>query len=69
MVVCKIEAQLECAHVAYTVLHVWAPDLYAQSVLHDKISASELRKKFIVGWVVVDSRHNFEGKVGGEGRK
>ncbi len=32
---------------AYTFLHVWVPICMPQSVLVNKISASELRRKFI----------------------
>ncbi len=55
----KMEAQSEHVHVAY--IHVFfarlAPDLYTQSVLVKKVSASELSPKFInrvllVGMVV-----------------
>ncbi len=55
MVVCKMEAQLE--HVRYTLhVHFFAPlalILCAQSVLICKISASELRQKFIMSALLV----------------
>ncbi len=44
--VCKMEAQSEYAHVAYTFLHVWAPICMLSRCLATKISASELRRKF-----------------------
>ncbi len=48
-VVCKMEAQLEYVHIAYTSLHVWPQFVqYSQSVLIKK-SASELSRK-IIGW-------------------
>ena len=43
----KMEARSEYSHVACTFLHVWRPILHAQSMLIDKISASELSRKFI----------------------
>ncbi len=43
-----MEAQFENAHNAHTYLHVWVPICYAQSVLINKISASELRGKFVM---------------------
>ena len=50
MVVCKMEARLEYAHVAYTFFCTFGAYLHAKSVLSNKISASELSRKFIVGW-------------------
>ena len=54
-----MEAQLEYIHDAYTFFACLAPDLYAQSVLIKKNSASELKRKFIksallVGWEAFD---------------
>ena len=43
IVVFKMEAQLKHIHIAYT----FCTNLYAQSVLINKISAWELRRKFI----------------------
>ena len=43
----KMEAQSEHVHVAYTSLHVFGADLDAQSAISNKISESELRRKFI----------------------
>ncbi len=50
-VACKMEAQSEHAHIAYTGFFFArsAPTLHAQSVLTNKISASELSRKFIKG--------------------
>ena len=53
----KVEAQSEHVHVAYALLHVLAPILYARSVFSDKISASEPSRKVIkspllTGWVI-----------------
>ncbi len=55
MVVCKIEAQSEYVHPAHTFFARFGADLHAQSVLVNKISASELWRKFtkgalLVGW-------------------
>ncbi len=51
----KMEAQLEVIHTAHTRFCTFGGDLYAQSALTNKISASELTRKFIksallVGW-------------------
>ncbi len=43
MAVCKMEAQSEYVHVA----HTFGTNLHAQSVLINKISASELSREFI----------------------
>ena len=51
--VCKIGAQSEYVHVAYTFYAHLAPDLYAQSVVSNKISASELSRKFIKSALLV----------------
>ena len=48
-----MEAQSEHVHVAYTLLHVLATILYPQSVLIDKISASELSRKYIKSALLV----------------
>ena len=48
-VVCKVEAQLAYIHVAYT----FDAELYAQSVLIDKISASVLSRKLIKSALLV----------------
>ncbi len=54
-----MEAQSEYVHVAHTwfffffFLQVWRADLHAQSVLINKISASELSRKFIKSALVV----------------
>ncbi len=48
-----MEAQLEYIHIAYMFLHVWHPDLFAQSALINKISASWLSRKFIEGPLLV----------------
>ncbi len=45
-VVCKMEAQSEYVHVAHTFFARLDVDSYAQSVLTNKISASELRRNF-----------------------
>ncbi len=52
-VVCKMEAQLEYTHIAHTFLHVWHLNLYAQPMLVNKISASELSRKFIKNALLV----------------
>ncbi len=58
-----MEAQLEYVHVAYTVFFcMFAAHLHAQSVLGNKMSASELRRKLIENALLV-------GKGGGEGEK
>ncbi len=49
-----MEAQSECLHVAYMFL-TFGADLHAQSVLINKISASELRQKFIKSALLVGS--------------
>ena len=46
-----MEAQSERVHVAYHVFARFGADLHAQSVLVSKISASELRRKFIKSWL------------------
>ncbi len=46
-VVCKMEAWLEYAHIACTRFCLFGVDLYAQSLLSKKISASEFSRKFI----------------------
>ncbi len=46
-VACKMEAQLEYVHVAYMFFCTLGADLHAQSVLVNKISASELSRKLI----------------------
>ena len=46
-VVCKMEALLEYVRVAYTFFCTFGADVYAQSALINKISASELSRKFI----------------------
>ncbi len=48
-----MEAPSECIHIAYTFLHVWVPILYAQSVLINKTSASEISRKFIKSALLV----------------
>ncbi len=48
-----MEAQLEYVHVACTLFSRLAPDLRAQSVLSNKISALELRRKFIKSALLV----------------
>ncbi len=50
---CKMEAQSEHVHIACTFLARSAPDLHAQSAPSDIISASELRRKFIKGALLV----------------
>ncbi len=42
---CKVEAQLEYVHVACMFFARYGADLYAQTVLIKKNSASELRRK------------------------
>ena len=42
-----MEAQSEHVHVTCTFFALFGTDLHAQSVLSDKISASELRRKFM----------------------
>ncbi len=54
---CKIEAQLEHIHIAYTFFARFGADLYAQSVLINKISASELTRKF-TDWLSVHQSEN-----------
>ena len=57
-VVCKKEAQLEyVVHVACTFFARLASDLYARSVLIDKILASELCQKFIKSALLVGSEN------------
>ena len=43
----KWKLSLKCVHIAYNVFVRFGTDLHAQSVLIDKVSASELRRKFI----------------------
>ena len=45
--VCKMEAQSEYVNIAYMFFARLGADSYAHSVLTDKISASELRRKFV----------------------
>ncbi len=49
-----MEAQSEYVHNAYMLLHIWCRFVYAQSVITNKVSASEPSGKFvksiIVGW-------------------
>ncbi len=55
-VACKMEAQPECIHIAF--IHLFtrlAPELYAQSVLINKISASEPSRKLIESTLLVGS--------------
>ena len=49
----KMEAQSEHVSIAHAVSQRLAPDLHAQSVLADKIPASELRRKFIKSALLV----------------
>ncbi len=65
-----MEAQSEYAHVACNVFFcTFSADLHAQSVLIDKISASELSLNFIkscaLGWVCTAARKVIKGWVGG----
>ncbi len=54
MVACKMQAQSEHVHVACMFLLVWCPlALYSVGVLINKISASELRRKFIKSALLV----------------
>ncbi len=56
-VVCKMEAQSEHLRVAHTPFFAClAPNLHAQSVLSNKISASELKRRFIKSALLVGSR-------------
>ncbi len=57
MVACKIEAQLEYVHVAYTFC-MFGTVLYAQLALINKISASELNWKFNKGPLLVGYNKN-----------
>ncbi len=50
-----MEAQSEYAHIACTFFARSVPILYAQSVISNKISASELSQKFIKGALLVGS--------------
>ncbi len=54
-VACKMEAQSEYVRVAHTFFAHFSADLYAQSVISYKISASELRRKFIKSASLVGS--------------
>ena len=67
MVVCKMEAQLDyrythCTHVFFC---MFGSDLYAQSVLINKISESELSRKFTKSVLLV----GYERKRGREEKK
>ena len=48
-----MDDRLECIHIAYVILHGLVPILYAQSVLINKVSASELSRKFIKSALLV----------------
>ena len=56
-------AQSEYVHVAHTFLAHLAPLLYAQSVLRNKISASELRRKFMKSALLVGTTHSICGPL------
>ncbi len=47
MVVCKMGAQLEYMYTLHACFCTFGTDLYAQSVLINRISASELSRNFI----------------------
>ncbi len=53
MVECKMEAQSEYVHIPCTYFRTFGADLYAQSVIINKISASELSQKFIKSALLV----------------
>ena len=57
-VVGNTEAQSEHVHIAFTFFARLAPDLHAQSVLSNKISASDLSQKFIKGALLVGYASN-----------
>ncbi len=48
-----MEARSEHVHIAYKFFAVFGADLYAQSVISNKNPASELRRKFIKGALLV----------------
>ncbi len=52
-VACKMEAQLEYVHIACTFSHVWSRFVMLGRCLPRKISASELRRKFIKSALLV----------------
>ncbi len=53
-VACKMEAQSEYVHIAHTFFFcTFGADLYAQSVIIHKISASELSRRFIKSALLV----------------
>ena len=58
-----MKAQLEYVHVMQKFLARFGADLHAQSVLSSKISASELRRKFIKSALLV----GYAGDVGKDG--
>ncbi len=49
----KMEAQSEYVHIAYTLLPRLGADSHAPSVLSNKISASEIRRKFVKSALLV----------------
>ncbi len=59
----KVEAQFEYVNIACMFLHVWHRFVHAQSVLINKISASELRQKFIKRALLVGQDVQGEEKV------
>ncbi len=52
---CKIEAQSKHVHVAHKFFARLGTDLHAQSMLSNRISASELGRKFIKSALLVGS--------------
>ncbi len=72
-VACKIWARLEHARVACTFLHVYAPICMLSRCFRDKVSASELRRKFIKSALLVGFPSlwwaNWHALINQEGKK
>ncbi len=64
-VICKMEAQLENAHISYTFFARLAPSCMLSRCLFTKISASELSRKFIKSALLVGYHYTIQ--VGSEG--
>ncbi len=58
-----MEAHLEHAHVAYALFPRFGTDLHAQSVLSDRVYASELRRMFIKSALLVGQAQKQERQI------
>ncbi len=52
-----MKAQMECIHIAYMFFCSFDANLYTQSMLINKISASQLSRKFIKSALLVGKLH------------